>query len=176
MELLKIGKTLSSSLVLMGMAVMVSPLPLLAADPLDVALPSNATITLKDGQEFSGVKLVEINNQTQIVKFTKSGVASTVGVKEIQAIAFTGNYEIRGGTTVVRGENLSGCSNQQMTIPVNDFKVAGAAQAQVDLSSLPTTKRKEISQTSKARGFVVNKLQFNGKGGIDIEAKACAIR
>jgi hypothetical protein len=47
MELLKIGKTLSSSLVLMGMAVMVSPLPLLAADPLDVALPSNATITLK---------------------------------------------------------------------------------------------------------------------------------
>lgn len=117
--------------------------------------------------------LVDINNQS--IKFEKGGNSGTRELNQIQSIALTGNYELMvRGILVVRGKGLKGCGEQKMAVPVEHFKVKSASQAQVNLTSLPTGRRREISQTSQVRGFVIKELQFDGKGAIDVLAAACA--
>lgn len=172
MQILKIAPRIGSYIAIIALGLGVNPLPLLAADALDVALPSNVTINFKDGNQSSGVRLVEINSQS--IKFAKGGNTWSKDLNQVKSILFEGNFELKARNTVVRGETLKGCSEQKLTVPVNHFKVESKTQAEMNLSSLPTTRRREISQTSQVRGFVVKQLQFDGKGAINVLAAACA--
>jgi hypothetical protein len=132
-------------------------------------------LVYKDGKRISGVVLVYIDNQS--IKFEKGGNLGTRELNQVKLLAFEGDYVlIARGNLIVRGEGLKGCSEQKMSVPVADFKVESKTQAKINLASLPTAKRKEINQTSQIRGFVVNQLQFDDKGVIDVLAAACAVQ
>jgi hypothetical protein len=147
-------------------------LPSWAEDFVEAALPSNATISFKNGKTTSGVRLEGLDGQS--IKYSKGTNYGSAKIKDIKTISFAGKYEIKAGKVVIRGEGLKDCSEQDLiAIPANHFKIANGTQASINLSSLQAVQKKEIGQMKGLRGLVIENLQFDDKGVIKIRSKAC---
>jgi hypothetical protein len=70
---------------------------------IPVSLPEKVTVHPKQGSTISGVRLLEINAQTQQIKLQQGSNTESKSIASIESLTFSGRAIIRGGKLVYRG-------------------------------------------------------------------------
>ncbi len=142
-----------------------------------VSLPEKVQRKTKQGEITSGLRLLEIDPQTQQVKFQQGSNTESNDIASIESLTFSGRAIIRGGKVVVRGgENAdSNCGNSEnWTLPLNHVQLRDSEQAEINLASIPKGRQREIRQINGAKTYVVDEMKFETPGKVTIKTTPCS--
>ncbi|MGK7880748.1 MAG: hypothetical protein AB4060_11695 [Crocosphaera sp.] len=137
-----------------------------------VALPYDATVTLKTGGTMSG-KIIMFDSQQSKITIQRSGKKAQISITDIDNVKFEGEFIfIHTGLVLPRGETNS-CYNQQNNSsldngetwqePLTHFKITNGqdGKAEVILSKENETKLEGIITIYETNTYVINELGFN---------------
>ncbi|WP_013321204.1 hypothetical protein [Gloeothece verrucosa] len=141
---------------------------------IPVALPTLADISLKDSSSLSGqVSAFDPTNQT--VQISRSGNSRTLQISQIQKITFRRDALVYDGDgkIVIRGEDrATAFLSTWQGIPFNGLRLINPnlGQAQVSLAGvMKPIQIREISSVAKKSIYVVNEIQFDSTGKMNIQ-------
>lgn len=143
---------------------------------IPVSLPEKVTVHPKQGSTMSGVRLLEINAQTQQIKLQQGSNTESKSIASIESLEFSGRAIIKGGKIVVRGGVSGGskCGNSEnWTLPLNDVQVRDSSKAQVNLTSIPPGRQREIRQINDAKTYIVDEIKFATPGSVTLKTTPC---
>ncbi len=139
---------------------------------IPVALPYDATVTLKTGRTMSG-KVIRFDPQKLEITIQRSGKQKKISITNIEDVKFSGEFIfIHPGIVLPRGETNS-CYNQQNNSsldngetwqePLTHFKITNGqdGKAEVILSKENETKLEGIIAVSQTNTYVIDELDFN---------------
>ncbi len=144
---------------------------------IPVSLPDKVTVNLKGEGTISGVRLLEINSQTQQVNLQQGGNTESKEIASIESLTFSGRAIIKGGKVVVRGgENAySSCGNSDnWTLPLHHVQLRDSEQAEINLASIPKGRQREIRQINGSKTYVVDEMKFETPGEVTIKTTPCS--
>ena len=140
---------------------------------IPVALPYDATVTLKTGRTMSGVKVIRFDPQQSQITIQRSGKEKEISITDINNVKFAGEFIfIHPGIVLPRGETNS-CYNQQNNSsldnretwqePLTNFKITNGqdGKAEVILSKENETKLEGIIIVSETNTYVIDELGFS---------------
>lgn len=145
---------------------------------IPVSLPEEVTVHLKQGSTISGVRLVEINAQTQQIKLQQGGNTETKSIASIESLEFNGRAIIREGEIVIRGESTGeNCGDSEdWTLPLNHVQVLDSSKAEVNVSSIPSGRQREIRQINGSKTYIVNEIKFGTLGRLTLKTTPCSAK
>lgn len=144
---------------------------------IPVSLPEKVTVHPKQGGTISGVRLVEINAQTQQIKLQQGSNTESKSIASIESLEFSGRTIIRGGKLVIRGGGSGGsnCGNSEnWNLPLNHFQWRDSRQAEVNLTSIPPGRQREIRQINGAKTYIVDEIKFATPGSVTLKTTPCS--
>jgi hypothetical protein len=144
-----------------------------AADPLMLMLPNTATINLVNRQTISGIRLSAVGPSAVIYE---QGGKRTLPMRQVASISFTGPITLKAKEgPILRGDTPKGCRKpRKLLLASTALKVHSNGDAMtLDLASLDSTLRKDLQQTSVLNSLVVDSLNFNPSGKVELAYKAC---
>ncbi|ACB53820.1 hypothetical protein cce_4472 [Crocosphaera subtropica ATCC 51142] len=132
---------------------------------IPVALPYDATVTLKTNSTMSG-KIVNFDQQKSEITVEKSGRSKAIAITDIEKVEFGREVKlIHSGKPVIRGEDNNANPNTTETWqePLTHFKITNAqdGKAEVILSKLSKAELRGIRAVSQTNTYVVDELSFN---------------
>jgi hypothetical protein len=143
-----------------------------ASQPIPVALPTVAKISMKKGTPQSG-RVVEIDEKTQKISIQRGQDKVSIPLGQIDKIVFSKSavvYYSNGGP-VVRGDGTpaKGRPETWRSIPMNAFRLLDPNQGQADvklesvlsLDKLDSIRSVMVGDGKNKRQFVVDEMQFN---------------
>jgi hypothetical protein len=148
--------------------------PAIAAGPLTLLLPSQATIKLVNGQTISGIRLESVG--TDAVSYEQGGKRS-LPLRQVQSIAFSGPVPLRSNKTPeIRGETPKGCRGpRQLLLASTALAVQPKGMAlALDPTRLDSTLRLDLQQAITLNTLVVDSLHFDPRGNVRLDYKACS--
>jgi hypothetical protein len=143
---------------------------------IPVSLPEKVTVHPKHGSTISGVRLLEINAQTQQIKLQQGSNTESKSIASIESLTFSGRAIIRGGKIVIRGGVNAGskCGNtENWTLPLNHVQVRDSSQAEVNLTSIPPGRQREIRQINGAKTYILDEIKFGTPGRLTLKTTPC---
>ncbi len=144
---------------------------------IPVSLPEKVTVNLKCEGTISGVRLLEINSQTQQINLQQGGNTESKEIASIESLTFSGRAIIRGGKVVIRGgTNVeSNCGNSEnWTLPLNHVQLRDSEQAEINLASISKGRQREIGQIDETRTYVVDEMKFETPGRVNLKITPCS--
>ena len=145
-----------------------------------VSLPEIVQRKTKQGETTSGLRLLEIDPQTQQIKLQQGGNTESNDIASIESLTFSGRAIIRGGKVVIRGEENAknadfNCGNSEnWTLPLNHVQLRDSEQAEINLASIPKGRQREIRQINGSKTYVVDEMKFETPGKVTIKTTPCS--
>jgi hypothetical protein len=132
--------------------------PAIAAGPLTLLLPSQATIKLVNGQTISGIRLESVG--TDAVSYEQGGKRS-LPLRQVQSIAFSGPKGCRGPRQLLLASTALAVQPKGMALAL-------------DPTRLDSTLRLDLQQAITLNTLVVDSLHFDPRGNVRLDYKACS--
>ena len=139
--------------------------PKVQNNTVSVALPYDATVTLKNNSIMSG-KIAGFEPQQSQITLQRSGQSKTILITDVKKVEFGREFKLlHSGKPVIRGEEDDFDPNTVQTWqePLTHFKITNDhdGKAEVVLSNLSRSRLRGILSVSKTNTYVVDELNFN---------------
>ena len=130
-----------------------------------VALPYDATVTLKTGSIMSG-KITVFDQQQSMITLQRSGQSKKISMTDITKVKFGRQVKfIHSGEVIIRGgdDDFDPNTIQTWQEPLNHFKITNGqdGKAEVILSNTSKGKLRGIIAVSQTNTYVVDELNFD---------------
>ena len=142
-----------------------------------VSVPEIVQRKTKQGETTSGLRLLEIDPQTQQIKLQQGSNTESNDIASIESLTFSGRAIIRGGKVRIRGgENTdSNCGNyENWTLPLNHVQLRDSEQAEINLASISKGRQREIRQINGTKTYVVDEMKFETPGRVNLKITPCS--